>query len=113
MRKQTALTVNVETVSRQSLNAYLVLNGIVEPERRVEVFSRLSAYVNRIVKEEGAYVRENDVLAVLDDTEIRISHQQARIALEQAKLSLDEAQKNLTRSLELFKKELISEQEHQ
>jgi RND family efflux transporter MFP subunit len=105
--------VNVETVSRQSLNAYLVLNGIVEPERKVEVFSRLSAYVKQIVKEEGAYVKENDVLAVLDDTEIRISHEQARIALEQAKLTLDEAEKNLTRSQELFKKELISEQEYQ
>ena len=108
-----ALPVNAETVSRQSLNAYLVLNGIVEPERKVEVFSRLSAYVKQIVKEEGAYVKENDVLAVLDDTEIRISHEQARIALEQAKLTLDEAEKNLTRSQELFKKELISEQEYQ
>jgi membrane fusion protein, multidrug efflux system len=108
-----ALPVNIETVARKSLNAYLVLNGIVEPERQVQIFSRLSAYVKEIVKEEGAYVRENDILAVLDDTEIRISHEQARIALEQAKLALDEAQKNLTRSLELFKKDLISEQEHQ
>lgn len=108
-----ALPVNIETVSRRSLNAYLVLNGIVEPERKVEVFSRLSAYVKQIVKEEGAYVKENDVLAILDDTEIRISHEQARIALEQAKLTLDEAEKNLTRSQELFKKELISEQEYQ
>ena len=108
-----ALPVNVETVSRRSLNAYLVLNGIVEPERKVEVFSRLSAYVKQIVKEEGAYVKENDVLAILDDTEIRISHEQARIALEQAKLTLDESEKNLTRSQELFKKELISEQEYQ
>jgi membrane fusion protein (multidrug efflux system) len=108
-----ALPVNIETVSRQSLNSYLVLNGIVEPERKVEVYSRLSAYVKEIRKEEGAYVRENDVLAVLDDTEIRISYEQSRIALEQAKLSLDEAQKNLDRSQELFKKELISEQEYQ
>jgi RND family efflux transporter MFP subunit len=108
-----ALPVNIETVSRRSLNAYLVLNGIVEPERKVEVFSRLSAYVKQIVREEGAYVKENDVLAVLDDTEIRISHEQARIALEQAKLTLDESEKNLTRSQELFKKELISEQEYQ
>ncbi len=108
-----ALPVNVETVARKSLNSYLVLNGIVEPERQVQVFSRLSAYVQQIVKEEGAYVRENDVLAVLDDTEIKISYEQARIALEQAKLTLDEAEKNLTRSLELFKKDLISEQEHQ
>jgi RND family efflux transporter MFP subunit len=108
-----ALPVNIETVARRSLNSYLVLNGIVEPERQVQVFSRLSAYVTQIVREEGAYVREGDVLAVLDDTEIRISHEQARIALEQAKLALDEAQKNLTRSLELFKKDLIAEQEHQ
>jgi len=108
-----ALPVNVETVSRQSLNAYLVLNGIVEPERKVEIFSRLSAYVKEIVKEEGAYVKENDVLAILDDTEIGISHEQARIALEQAKLSMDESEKNLARSQELFKKELISEQEYQ
>jgi RND family efflux transporter MFP subunit len=108
-----ALPVNIETVARKSLNAYLVLNGIVEPERQVQVFSRLSAYVQQIVKEEGAYVRENDVLAVLDDTEIRISYEQSRIALEQAKLTLDEAERNLTRSLELYKKELISEQEHQ
>lgn len=108
-----ALPVNIETVARRSLNSYLVLNGIVEPERKVEVFSRLSAYVKQIVKEEGAFVKENDVLAVLDDTEIRISHEQARIALEQAKLTLDEAEKNLTRSQELFKKELISEQEYQ
>lgn len=107
------LPVNIETVARQSLNSYLVLNGIVEPERKVQVFSRLSAYVKEIVKEEGAYVKENDVLAVLDDTEIRISHEQARIALEQAKLALDEAQKNLVRSQELYKKELISEQEYQ
>jgi membrane fusion protein (multidrug efflux system) len=107
------LPVNIETVSRRSLNAYLVLNGIVEPERQVQVFSRLSAYVKEIVREEGAYVRENDVLAILDDTEIRISHEQARISLEQAKLTLDEAEKNLVRSQELFKKELISEQEYQ
>jgi RND family efflux transporter MFP subunit len=108
-----ALPVNIETVSRQSLNSYLVLNGIVEPERKVEVFSRLSAYVTQIVKEEGAYVHENDVLAVLDDTEIRISYEQAKIALEQAKLALEEAERNLTRSQELYKKDLISEQEYQ
>jgi RND family efflux transporter MFP subunit len=108
-----ALPVNIETVTRQSLNAYLVLNGIVEPERTVQVFSRLSAYVKQIVKEEGAYVRENDILAVLDDTEIRISHEQSRIALEQAKLTLDEAEKNMARSQELYKKELISDQEYQ
>jgi membrane fusion protein (multidrug efflux system) len=108
-----AALVNVEPVERKNLNSYLVLNGIVEPERKVEIFSRLPAYVKQIVKEEGAYVKENDVLALLDEKEIRILYQQAKIQLQQAKLALEEAEANFNRSQELIKKDLISEQEFQ
>lgn len=108
-----AVPVSVTPVTRKNLNSYLVLNGIVEPERKVEIYSRLSAYVKKIVKEEGAYVKENDVLALLDDTEIKISHKQSKISLDQAKLSLEEAENNYVRSQELIKRELISEQEFQ
>jgi len=108
-----AVPVSVGPVLRTDLNSFLVLNGIVEPERKVEIFSRLSAYVKEIVKEEGAYVKETDVLALLDDKEIKISYEQAKIELEQAKLSLEEAEKNYTRNKELIKRELISEQEYQ
>jgi RND family efflux transporter MFP subunit len=107
------MPVSVGTVKRQDLNSYLVLNGVVEPERTVEIFSRLSAYVKDIIKEEGDYVRENDILALLDDTEIKISYEQAKIQLEQAKLSLEEAEANYLRNQELKKRELISEQEFQ
>lgn len=108
-----AVPVSVGSVERKDLNSFLVLNGIVEPERKVEVFSRLSAYVKEIVKEEGAYVRENEVLALLDDTEIKIGYEQAKIQLEQAKLSLEEAEANYIRNQELIKRTLISEQEFQ
>lgn len=108
-----AVPVSVGTVQRTNLNSFLVLNGIVEPERKIEIFSRLSAYIKQIFKEEGAYVRENDVLALLDDKEIRISYEQAKITLEQAKLSLEEAEKNYIRNQELIKRELIPEQEFQ
>lgn len=108
-----AVPVNVAPVQRQNLNSYLVLNGIVEPERKIEIFSRLSAYVKEIVQEEGAYVKENDVLALLDDTEIKIGFEQAKIELEQAKLSLEEAEQNYIRNQELIKRNLISEQDYQ
>jgi membrane fusion protein (multidrug efflux system) len=108
-----AVPVSVASVERADLNSYLVLNGIVEPERKIEIFSRLSAYVKSIVKEEGDYVRNNEVLATLDDTEIRISHQQTQIQLEQARLNLEEETKNYERSKELKTRELISEQEFQ
>ncbi len=112
-KSEPADPVNVESVLRRDLNSYLVLNGIVEPERKVEIFSRLSAYVKEIVKEEGAYIKENDILALLDDTEIKISFEQAKIALEQAKLSLEEAEQNYNRYQELIKRDLVSEQEYQ
>ncbi len=108
-----ALPVSVAPVQRQDLNSYLVLNGIVEPERKVEIFARLSAYVKQIVREEGAYVQENEVLALLDDTEIKIGFEQAKIQLQQAKLSLEEAEQNYNRNKELITRELISEQEFQ
>ncbi|UCE41647.1 MAG: efflux RND transporter periplasmic adaptor subunit [Candidatus Aminicenantes bacterium] len=108
-----ALPVSVAPVQKKDLNSFLILNGIVEPERKVEIFSRLAAYVKQIVKEEGAYVRENDILALLDDTEIKISFEQAKITLEQARLSLEEAENNYNRNKELITRELISEQEFQ
>lgn len=108
-----AVPVSVAPVQRKSLNSFLVLNGTVEPERKVEVFSRLSAYVKQIVREEGAYVKEGDILALLDDTEIKISYEQAKIQLDQARLSLEEAERNFKRSQELVERDLISEQEFQ
>lgn len=108
-----AVPVSVAPVLRKSLNSLLVLNGTVEPERKIEVFSRLSAYVKQIVKEEGAYVKEGDILALLDETEIKISHEQAKIQLDQARLSLEEAERNYNRSQELIERDLISEQEFQ
>jgi len=105
--------VRVETVKRQSINSFLVLNGIVEPERKVEVFSRLSAYVKKIVREEGDYAKKGDVLALLDDTEILISYRQAQIQLEQAQLTLKDEETNYQRSQELKKGDMISEQDFQ
>ncbi|MFC2169889.1 efflux RND transporter periplasmic adaptor subunit [Acidobacteriota bacterium] len=108
-----AFPVSVAPVERKNLNSYIVLNGTVEPERKIEIYSRLSAYVKRIVKEEGSYVKQNDILAFLDDTEIKISYKQVEIALDQAKLSLEEAENNYARSQQLIKRDLISEQEFQ
>jgi RND family efflux transporter MFP subunit len=108
-----AVPVSVTPVQLQNLNSYLVLNGIIEPERKVEIYSHLSAYVKKIVKEEGDYVKENDILAELDDKEIIISYNQAKIQLDQAKLNLEEAENNYVRSQELVKRSLVSEQDFQ
>jgi RND family efflux transporter MFP subunit len=105
--------VRIEPVKRQSIDAFLVLNGVVEPERKVEVYSRLPAYVREIVREEGSFVKKGDVLALLDDTEIRISHRQSEIQLKQAELTLADEETNYKRSQELKETQMISEQDFQ
>lgn len=111
--KGDAPLVRVERVSRKSLNSYLVLNGTVEPERLVKVYTRLQAYVKKLVKEEGDFVKKDSVLALLDDTEIGISYQQAKIQLEQAHTTLKEEERNYNRNQELIKSKLIAEQDYQ
>jgi RND family efflux transporter MFP subunit len=103
-------TVKVEPVKLQRINAFLILNGTVEPERKVEVYSRLSAYVKEIVKEEGSFLKKNDVIALLDDTEIRFLHRQAQIQLEQAKVTLKDQEATYNRNKELKETNMISEQ---
>lgn len=105
--------VEIKPVKQKSINAYLVLNGTVEPEKTVEVYSRLTSYTLKIIREEGDYVKPDDVLALLDDTEIRISYRQARLQLQQSEIILKDEEKNLKRNQELKKNELISEQDFQ
>ena len=113
MRRGSAPSVQIERVKKQTINAFLVLNGVVEPEKKVEVYSRLSAYVKSIVKEEGDIVRRNDILAYLDDSEIKIGYQQARIQLSQADISLKDEKENHERNLALKKDDLITEKDLQ
>lgn len=105
--------VQIEQSKRQPINAFLVLNGVVEPERKVDVYSRLSAYVKQILREEGDQVKKDEPLALLDDTEIRINHKQAQLQLEQAKLTLQNEEINLKRVQELLNTKMIAEQEFQ
>lgn len=105
--------VELSKVNRKSLNSYLVLNGTVEPEKSIKVYTRLSAFVDTLVKEEGDMVKAGDTLAILDDSEIQISYKQSKIQLELAKLNLDDEEKNFERNKELMKKELISEKDFQ
>lgn len=115
MRRDSAGTpsVSVEPVQKKAIHSFLSLNGVVEPERKVEVYSRLSAYVKEVIREEGDFVKKDQILARLDDNEIVISFRQAELQLQQADVVLKDEQANYERSKELKKTDLISEKEYQ
>ncbi len=69
----------------------LTAGGYVVPRRRVEVSSKVSGRVVELLVDRGDHVRAGQVLARLDDREIRAQLDQARAAARAAAARLEEA----------------------
>jgi HlyD family secretion protein len=86
--------VGVALVARQSPSAdsvVLTAGGYIIPHRRIEVSSKISGRVERLLVEKGDVVRSGQVLACLDDREIRAQLEQARATKVAAEARLKEA----------------------
>jgi HlyD family secretion protein len=89
-----AREVGVALVARQapsSDNVVLTAGGYIIPHRRIEVSSKISGRVERLLVEKGDLVRSGQVLAYLDDREIRAQLEQARATRLAAGARLKEA----------------------
>ena len=113
------VSVKATRVVRRTISRYLLSNTSLESIRKVTIFAKVNALVEEILVEEGDRVTKNQLLARLDDREIRNEHDQARIAVDQARLTLEQAEvkarlseANYRRSQGLVEQKLISPQEH-
>jgi RND family efflux transporter MFP subunit len=100
--------------SRTVLNA----SGYVTPRREATVSSKVTGKVVEVMVEEGMKVEAGQVLARLDDTNLRASFDlaqaqlaSAKSALEETKVRLDEAERELRRTVELAAKNIATESE--
>lgn len=119
----TATAVEVRTGSARGLKseaATTVLNasGYVNARRQATVSSKFTAKVTEVLIEEGMLVEEGQVLARLDDSNIRASFLLAEAQLVSAQRGLDEtaallkeARNNFERTRTLVEKGLASESE--
>ncbi len=113
-----AISIRAYRAKREPISTYIVSNTTLEAIRKVTVYARLDAIVEEILVEEGAVVREEDVLLRLEDREVRNEYEQAGIAVDEAKLGLEQADIQVQfsvvtyeRALDLFQQNLISKQE--
>jgi RND family efflux transporter MFP subunit len=99
--------------------AATVLNasGYVEPRRRATVSSKITGKVTEVLVEEGMEVEAGQVLARLDDSDvrrrydaIRAERDVARAALEEIEVNLADARRTLRRTLDLQAKGVSSQQ---
>ena len=110
--KARTVPVRVVTVDRRDLDDRLVLTGTLKPRAQVEVVAEVSARLLRVLKDEGAKVTKGEVLAVLDETDYRLSHQRASAALAVADANRAHAMAERERADSLLKTGGITDKDH-
>ena len=109
-------TVLVEAPAGASDGAVLNASGYVVARRLATVSSKVTGRILEVLFEEGAAVRENQVLARLDPATARAEHGVAASALEAARRNLREievrladAKRTLARNQSLVERRLVSQ----
>lgn len=100
-----AVPVEVTAVVRRDISSYIETNGTLEAENEVDLVARVTAPVVDLRVEEGMQVEKGQILARLDDSELR-----ARAEISRA--TLDEAEQVFERAESLKENQLISPEEY-
>ncbi|MCX8159556.1 MAG: efflux RND transporter periplasmic adaptor subunit [Candidatus Saccharicenans sp.] len=107
-----------DKVTRGDIEAVVTATGTLNPVVLVEVGSQVSGKIEKIYVDFNSKVKKGDILAELDQSQLRAkieqneaNYQNALASLERAKVALEIAQKKYERALSLFEKNLISYEE--
>ncbi|MDP8239368.1 MAG: efflux RND transporter periplasmic adaptor subunit [Candidatus Hatepunaea meridiana] len=103
-KKETLAPVVVQPSWTGDISTYLRLNGVLEPEKEVQIYSRAVGQIVELSVEEGDYVKPGQFLARLDNKEQELSLARARTAVKREQALLQRAEK-------LFNKNLMAEDE--
>lgn len=111
-------TVTARAVSGTAASTVLNASGYVNARRYATVSSKLTGQVRDVLIEEGMEVEEGQVLAYLDDVNVRRNLELAeaqlasqRTAAKETEALLQEARANYERTNNLVERDLASEQE--
>jgi RND family efflux transporter MFP subunit len=111
-------TALARAVSGAAASTVLNASGYVTARRQATVSSKFTGRVTEVLIEEGMEVEEGQVLARLDDSNLRANHELAearwistRRGLVETETLLREARLNLERTQQLVDKDLASDQE--
>ena len=96
-----AVPVEVMPVERRDISSFIETNGILEAENEVDIVARTSAPIVELLVEEGMEVSKGQLLARLDEQELRAQ-------MEISRVNLADAEQVHERAKVLFAEALIS-----
>jgi RND family efflux transporter MFP subunit len=110
--KPKGVPVNTAPVETRDLDDTLMLTGTLRPRAQVQVVAEVQARLLRVLRDEGARVGAGETLAVLDDTDYRLSHDRAQAALAVADANKAHAIAERERADNLLKTGGITDKDH-
>jgi macrolide-specific efflux system membrane fusion protein len=99
-------------VKKRTISSSVIATGIVKPQTgaEVKVGSRISGIVKELNVNVGDIVKKGDLLAKLEETELRAEYNQSLANLENAKTVLKYAKIEMERQQKLLEKNFTSQQ---
>jgi RND family efflux transporter MFP subunit len=97
---------------RRDLENTLVVTGTLRPRAQVQLVAEVSARLMRVLRDEGARVAKDEVLADLDDTDYRLGLDRARAAQAVAEANQAHAVVEKERADNLLKTGGITDKDH-
>lgn len=98
------IPVEVTLVIEDDVSFYLSTTATLEAEQEAQIIAKAEGLVKDIYVEEGDFVKEGEILASLEDSELLL-------LLKQAELKVDNAKREHSRAKEMFQNQLISEEQ--
>lgn len=102
--RQMAPLIKIERPVRQDVTYTLRYTGDIGAVQQANIFSKVSGNIERMYVDIGSFVRRNQVLAIIDSTELFQQYEQALATYNNNKI-------NFNRTRELFEQNLIARQE--
>ena len=112
-KKDQALTIPLEAVTRQTIVVDAQATGVVEPINVIEVKAKSSGQIVAMPVETGTLVKAGDLLVQLDTRDTRNSYAQAKADLDAALIKLRVSKTARDRAVNLFKERIITSAENE
>jgi len=90
--------VAVVKVSRHDMASHLVIASELQPNQEVDVFAKVSGYVQKLYVDWGTHVKQGQILAVLEIPELQQQLEQDEAAVRRGGHDLERAREELNRA---------------
>lgn len=102
--EEVPVPVELARAEKRSLAAYYRASSVLEADRHVELVAKVAGRVQRVLVEEGDWVKAGQILAELEND-------RERVQVRQAELKVEEQSRELERRRALVEKQLVTQED--